>query len=152
LTPPREHARRFKKMRCITELLPTSETPLPSDKLVVQWYYMKNHCANRHKYVKSGKKLSDETIEMLTAYFQSFFAQRKSDGKLECAEVDRLKNRAQRTLAKSLCEQREARHTDYAHHKARERERGRYSRSRAYCRGDDDRRNDDQRRDAYGRS
>ncbi len=151
LTPPREHACRFKEILCITELLPTGKTPPPSDKLAVQWYYMTYHRADRHEFVKSGKKLSNETIELLTAYFQSFFAQRKSDGMLERAEVDRLKNRAQRTLAKSLRKQREARCTDYAYHKARERNCRRYDKSQAYRRGNDDRRNDDRYRDADGR-
>ncbi len=103
-------------MLCITELLPLGETPPLSDKLAVQWYYMIYHYADWHEYVKSGKKLSDKMIKMLMAYFQPLFAQRKSDGTLERAEVDWLKNQAQQTLAKSLHEQCED--------KARKREHG----------------------------
>jgi hypothetical protein len=43
------------EMLRITELLPPAKTPLLSDKLVVQWYYMTYHKADRTKYVKSGK-------------------------------------------------------------------------------------------------
>ncbi len=78
LTPPREHARRFKEMLCITKLLPTGETQTPSEKLALQWYYMTYHRADRAKYVKSGKKLASETIESLTNYFQALFSQTKN--------------------------------------------------------------------------
>ena len=149
LTAPRDHARRFKEMLRITELLPPGETPPPSDKLAVQWYYMTYHKADRHEYVKSGKKLSDETIETLTAYFQSLFAQRKNDGTLERFEVERIRNRAKRILASDIREKREARRSNHARREARERERerGRHGGSRSHRRG-----NDDRRRDAYGGS
>jgi len=141
LTAPRDHARRFKEMLRVTELLPPGETPPPTEKLALQWYYMTYHRADRTEYVKSGKKLADETIESLTAYFQSLFAQRKSDGTLERAEIDRLRNRAKRTIASDLREKREARRTSHARRLTRERERGRYDGSRSYRRdGDDDRR------------
>jgi hypothetical protein len=136
----------------ITELLPPGETPPPSEKLAVQWYYMTYHRADRHEYVKSGKKLADETIESLSAYFQSLFAQRKIDGTLERYEVERLRKRAQRTLASDLREKREARRPTHARRETRERERGRHDGRRSHRHGSSDRRNDDRRRDAYGRS
>ena len=40
LTVHRDHARQFKEMLRIAELLPPGITPLPSNKLAVQWYYM----------------------------------------------------------------------------------------------------------------
>ncbi len=55
LTAPRDHARRFKEMLRIAELLPPGKMPLPSEKLTVQWYYMTYHCTDRAEYVKSGK-------------------------------------------------------------------------------------------------
>jgi hypothetical protein len=66
------------------------------------------HCSDCTKYVKSGKKLSAETIKSLTEYFQLLFAQKKADGLLERAELDRICQRATRTLASSLREQRDA--------------------------------------------
>jgi len=145
LTAPRDHARRFKEMLRIAELLPPGETPPPSDKLAVQWYYMTYHPADRAEYVKSGKKLADETIDTLSAYFQSIFAQRKIDGTLERYEIERLRSRAKRTLKSDLREKREARRSTHARREMRERERGRYDKSRSYRRGSDDRRNDDRR-------
>jgi hypothetical protein len=113
LTAPRDHARRFKEMLRITELLPPGETPPPTEKLAVQWYYMTYHRADRSEYVKSGKKLADETIKALSAYFQLLFAQRKIDGTLERHKVERLRNRAKRTLANDIREKREARRSNH---------------------------------------
>jgi hypothetical protein len=118
---------------------------------------MTYHRANRAEYVKSGKKLADETIETLSAYFQPLFAQRKIDGTLERHEVEQLGNRAKRTLANNIREKREARRSNHAPRETRKPERRRYDRSRSHHRGSDDRRNDDRRNDdrrptAYGRS
>ena len=143
LTAPRDHAHRFKEMLRITKLLPPGETPPPSNKLVVQWYYMTYHKADRTKYVKSGKKLADDTIETLSAYFQSLFAQRKIDGTLERYKVKQLHNRAKWTLANDIREKREARHSNHARCETRERERGRYDGSRSHRRGSNNRRNDE---------
>ena len=83
--------------------------------------YHRTDCA---EYVKTGKKLSDETIEMLLAYFQSLFVQRKIDGTLKRHEIERLRNRAKQMLANDLREKHEARRSSHAHHEAREHERG----------------------------
>jgi hypothetical protein len=131
LTAPRDHAHRFKEMLRIAELLPPGGTPLPSEKLAVQWYYMTYHRADRAEYVKSGKKLANETIKTLSAYFQSLFAQRKIDGTLERHEVERLRKRAQRTLVNDIREKRKARRSSRARRKTRERERGQYDGSRS---------------------
>ncbi len=135
LTPPRKHARRYKEMLRITEQLPPGEKQPPSKKLVLQWYYMTYHRSDRTKYVKSGKKLSAETIKSLTEYFQALFAQKKADGLLERAELNRIRQQAKRTLASSLREQRDARRTSHARGKLRER--GRCGGSRSYRCGDD---------------
>jgi hypothetical protein len=90
LTPPREHARRYKEMLRITEQLPPGKKQPPSEKLALQWYYMTYHCSDCTEYVKSGKKLSAETIKSLTEYFQTLFTQKKADGSLERAKLDRI--------------------------------------------------------------
>jgi hypothetical protein len=105
LTPPREHARRYKEMLRITEQLPPGKKQPPSKKLALQWYYMTYHRSDCTEYVKSGKKLSAETIKSLTEYFQALFAQKKADGLLERAKLDRIRQQAKRTLASSLREQ-----------------------------------------------
>ena len=121
LTPPREYARRYKEMLHITGQLPPGEKQPPSEKLALQWYYMTYHRLDRAEYVKSGKKLARETIKSLTEYFQSLFAQRKADGSLERAEIDRLRQRAKRKLADSLREHRDARRGKRARDELRER-------------------------------
>jgi hypothetical protein len=132
LTALRDHARRFKEMLCIAELLPPGETPPLSEKLAVQWYYMMYHCTDCAEYVKSGKKLSDKTIEMLSVYFQSLFAQCKINGMLERHEIERLRNRAKPTLANDLRKKREAHRSSHARCKVRERKRGRRDGSRLH--------------------
>jgi hypothetical protein len=114
LTPPRKHARRYKEMLRIAEQLPPGEKQPPSEKLAIQWYYMTYHRADRMEYVKSGKKLAAKTLESLTGYFQALFTQKKADGTLKRAEIDRLRNRAKKRLASNLREKREARRTSYA--------------------------------------
>jgi hypothetical protein len=47
LMPPRNHARQFKEMLRIAKNLPPGETPPPSEKLPLQWYYMTYHQADR---------------------------------------------------------------------------------------------------------
>ncbi len=147
LMPLREHARRYKEMLHITKQLPPGEKQPPSKKLALQWYYMTYHRSDRTEYAKSGKKLSAETIKSLTEYFQALFAQKKADGLLECAELDRIRQRAKRTLASSLREQRDARCTSHARGELREcRQRGG---SRSYRCGDDDGGNSRGKRDRH---
>jgi hypothetical protein len=136
LTPLREHARCYKEMLRITKQLPPGEKQPPSKKLALQWYYMTYHRSDRTKYVKSRKKLSAETIKSLTEYFQALFAQKKADGLLERAKLDRICQQAKRTLASSLCEQRDARRTSHARGELCER--GQRGKSRSYRRSDDD--------------
>ena len=157
-TSPRDHARRFKEMLRIAEELPPGEQLPPSDKLALQWFYMTFHRNDRLEYVRSGKKLSDETIDTLTAYFQSLFAQRMNDGTLERAEMDRLRNRAKRSMKAEIRGKRDARRPEHARRFSRERERGRRDGNRSFRRGGDDRRDDrdrrddDRRRDTHKRS
>jgi hypothetical protein len=120
LTPPRKHARRFKDMLRIAEQLPPGEQHPPSEKLTVQWYYMLYHKSDRTEYVKSGKNLRKETLESLTSYFQALFSQKKADGSLKRAELDRIRNRAKQRLARDQREKREGRRTNYARCEIRE--------------------------------
>ena len=108
----------------IAEELPPGKKPPPSDKLALQWYYMTYHRNDRLEYVRSRKKLSDETIDTLMAYFQSLFAQRMNDGTLERAKMDRLQNRTKRSMKAGIRGKRKARRTEHACRYSRERERG----------------------------
>jgi hypothetical protein len=69
LTSPRMHLHCFKEMLCIAKLLPVGDIPKPSNELALQWYYMSYHKSNREKFVLSGKKLDNKTIESVTAFF-----------------------------------------------------------------------------------
>jgi hypothetical protein len=75
-----------------------------------------------------------ETMDTLTAYFQSLFAQQMNDGTLKRAEMDRLRNRAKRSVKAEIRGKREACHP-----------------GGGGDRHDCDRRNDDRRRDAHRR-
>jgi hypothetical protein len=135
-TPPHEHARRYKEMLRITEQLPPGKKQPPSKKLTLQWYYMTYHRSDCTEYVKSRKKLTAVTIKSLTEYFQALFAQKNADGLLERAELDQIRQQAKRTLASSLCKQRDARRTSHACGKLRKC--GQRGGSRSYRRGNDD--------------
>jgi hypothetical protein len=125
----------------IAKHLPPGKTLPLSDKLTVQWYYIMYHRADCAEYVKSSKKLADETIETRMAYFKSVFAQRKNDGKLKRDEVDHIHNHAKRTLASDLCDKRES--SCMNHERRESRERGQYNGHRLYCRGTVNRRSHD---------
>ncbi len=94
------------------------------------------HCSDRTEYVKNGKKLSAETIKSLTEYFQALFAQKKADGSLERAKLDQIRQQVKRTLASSLCKQRDTCRTSHARGELCKR--GQRSGSQSYCRGNDD--------------
>ena len=81
-----------------------------------------------------------------------------NDGTLERAEMDRLRNRAKRSVKAEIRGKREARRTEHARRYSRERECGQHDGNRSFGRGgndrrdDRDRRDDDRRRDAHRRS
>jgi hypothetical protein len=115
----------------IAKLLPAGETPTPSEKLALQWYYMTYHRADRAEHVKSGKKLASERIKSLTNYFQALFSQKKIDGTLERAEIDHLRNRTKKPLVSDLHKKHEARRSGYARRKLQDRTR--QDNNRSYC-------------------
>ncbi len=77
-----------------------------------------------------------KNILLISSDVQLLFAQRKNDGTLERAEVNRIRNRAKRTLASDLRDKREARRTNHARRESLER--GQYDGHRSYRRGTDD--------------
>jgi hypothetical protein len=78
LMVPRDHARRFKEMLRIAELLPLGEMPPLSEKLAVQWYYMKYHRANRAEYVKWAKNCPTRPSRCFWHTFSRFFLNTKT--------------------------------------------------------------------------
>jgi hypothetical protein len=142
MTSPHNHARWFKEMLGIAEELPPGEKPPPSLNFALQWYYMTYHRKDRLEYIRSSKKLCDETIDTLTAYFQSLFAQRMNDGTLKRVKMDRLRNRAKRSVKAEIRGKREARRPEHACRYSCKREHGRPDGNRLFRRGGDDRRDD----------
>jgi hypothetical protein len=77
-----DHLHRFKEMLRITQMLPEGDIPMPNAALQVEWFYMTFHRSNRLEYLRSGRKLCDETLASLATYFESGFDARVADGTL----------------------------------------------------------------------
>jgi hypothetical protein len=75
-----DHLHRFKEMLRIAQMLPEGDIPNPNAALQVEWFYMTFHRSNRAEYLRSGRKLCDETLATLAAYFKSGFDARVADG------------------------------------------------------------------------
>jgi hypothetical protein len=95
LVSPLDHLHRFKKMLGIAQMLPEGDIPNPNAALQVEWFYMTFHHSNRAEYLRSGRKLCNEMLASLTAYFESGFDARVADGTLRklCDEQVRVKAR-----------------------------------------------------------
>jgi len=82
LVSPLDHLHRFKEMLRIVQMLPEGDIPTPNVALQVEWFYMTFHRSDRAEYLRSGRKLCDETLASLTTYFKSGFDARVADGSL----------------------------------------------------------------------
>ncbi len=79
---PLDHLHRFKEMLRIAQMLPEGDIPTSNTALQVEWFYMIFHRSNHTEYLRSGRKLCDETLASLAAYFESGFDARVADGTL----------------------------------------------------------------------
>jgi hypothetical protein len=79
---PMDHLHCFQELLRISEKLPANNIPVPNEALQVEWLYMSFHKSDRAKFVRSGNKLSKETLQSLAEYFQSIHNVRISDGSL----------------------------------------------------------------------
>jgi hypothetical protein len=102
LTSPLDHLHHFEEMLCITKLLPEGDIPEPNATLQVQWFYMSFHCSNHVEYIRSGRKLSNETIQTLAKYFESIFLGRLSNGSIQRKHDEQLCAAAKRELRHEL--------------------------------------------------
>ena len=55
----------------VAELLPEGNIEKPSVSLSVEWFYMTFHRTDRAEYVRSGRKLREESLKWLTEYFET---------------------------------------------------------------------------------
>ncbi len=76
-------------MLYVIEALPAYSMVDPSNKLVLQWYYMlyHNHKNNCTKLMLASKKLNTKMIETVTKFFQVLFTQKKLSGMLKHHEI-----------------------------------------------------------------
>ena len=54
-------------------MLPEGDIPDPNTALQVEWFYMSLHRSDRTEYLRSGRKLCNETLTTLAEYFKSVF-------------------------------------------------------------------------------
>jgi hypothetical protein len=80
LVLPLDHLHWFKEMLRIVQMLPEGDIPTPTAALQVEWFYMTFHHSDRAEYLRSGRKLCDETLASLAAYFERGFDARVADG------------------------------------------------------------------------
>ncbi len=62
--------------------LPAGDTHPLNQALQLEWFYMSFHKEDRAKYVESGQRLADETLESLAVYFDNIFNSQIADGSL----------------------------------------------------------------------
>jgi hypothetical protein len=68
-----DHLHWLKEMLRIVQMLPEGDIPNPNAALQVEWFYITFRCNDRAEYLRSGRKLCDEMLAILAAYFKSGF-------------------------------------------------------------------------------
>ncbi len=82
LVSPLDHLHQFKEMLQITQMLPEVDIPNPNAALQVEWFYMTFHRSDHAEYLRSRRKLCDESLMTLVEYFKSSFDVQVADGTL----------------------------------------------------------------------
>jgi hypothetical protein len=74
----------------------------PNKALQLEWFYMSFHKKDRAKYVKSGQRLSNKTLESVAEYFENIFNSQVADGSLartcKCQIKQRLRCKVRHKL------------------------------------------------------
>jgi hypothetical protein len=102
VTKPDDHLHRWEEMLRVVELLPVGDIEMPSAGLQVEWFYMTFHKTDRAKYVCSGRKLRDETLQTLTKYFELIYDTRMNDGHYCRQQVKKVRFDAKREMRHEL--------------------------------------------------
>jgi len=79
----------------IVQMLPEGDIPTPNAALQVEWFYMTFHRSDRAEYLRSGRKLCNEMLASLAAYFESGFNARVADGSLRKLHDEQVRVQAQ---------------------------------------------------------
>ena len=104
LTKPMDHLHRFQEILRISAKLPAGNIPDPSEALLVQWLYMSFHKSDRAEYIRSGKRLNEESLQSLAEYFESIHDVRLSDGSLMKKREDQIRQSTRREYELKLRE------------------------------------------------
>jgi hypothetical protein len=99
---PMEHLRRFKEMIRMAEALPAGDMHPPNQALQLEWFYISFHKEDRSKYVESGQRLIEETLESLAEYYENIFNSQVADGSLAKKHECQIKQRVRRDMRHEL--------------------------------------------------
>jgi hypothetical protein len=66
----------------MAEALPAGDMHPPNQALQLEWFYMSFHKEDKAKYIKSGRRLSNEMLEFVAEYFKNIFNLQVADGSL----------------------------------------------------------------------
>jgi hypothetical protein len=85
------------------EAIPAGDTNPPSQALQLEWFYMSFHKEDRAKYVKSGRRLSNKTLESVAEYFENIFNLQLADGFLAKKRKRQIEQRVRWEMRHELC-------------------------------------------------
>ncbi len=74
----------------VAELLPEGDIKKPSVSLSVEWFYMTFHRLDRAEYVRSGRKLREESLKLLPEYFEMIYDSCLSEGLVPRRQLDKI--------------------------------------------------------------
>jgi hypothetical protein len=87
----------------MAEALPAGDMHLPNLALQLEWFYMSFHKEDRAKYVKSSRRLSNETLKSVTEYFKNIFNLQVADGSLAKKHKRQIKQCVRCEMRHKLC-------------------------------------------------
>ncbi len=74
----------------MAELLPKGNLEKSVASLSMEWFYLTFHRTDRAEYVRSGRKLREETLKLLAEYFESIYDSRLSEGLVPRRQLDKF--------------------------------------------------------------
>jgi hypothetical protein len=98
-----EHLQRFEDMIRMAEALPAGDMHPPNQALQLEWFYMSFHKEDGAKYVESGRRLFEETLESLAKYFENIFNTQVADGSVVKKRKCQIEQRVRCEMHHKLC-------------------------------------------------
>jgi hypothetical protein len=86
----------------MAEALPAGDMHPPNQALQLEWFYMSFHQEDRAKYMESGRRLIEETLESLAEYFKNIYNSQVADGSLHKKCKRQIKQRVRRDMRHEL--------------------------------------------------